>query len=91
MTLSELIERVEKLDGPDRDVDEAIVEAMGGHVRRVSRLGLNGRSPGSYRAFFSHSDPNKGSAIPYYTKSHESRVRAIAKLSALSAQERDDG
>jgi len=85
--LRELIERVEKRTGRDRDLDMEIAEALGGSVRRVSRLGLNGRSPGSYRVFWPHSDCwGPGHVIPYYTKDDRSRQRAVALLRA-KAQE----
>lgn len=87
--MQSVIERLEKRDGPDRDLDQDVAEALGASVRRVSKLGLNGRTPGSYRAFWQRADPfGPGSAIPYYTKD---RARAKAKLlkalEALSEEE----
>ncbi|KNY11868.1 hypothetical protein AKG11_32735 [Shinella sp. SUS2] len=75
--IESVLARLEKGSGPDRDLDWDIAEALGASIRRVGRLGLNGRSPGSWRAFFPKSDPRKGSAIPYYTKDRE---KAKAKL-----------
>lgn len=75
-----VLARIDKRTGPDRDLDWDIAEALGANIRRVSRLGLNGRSPGSYRAFWPKSDPSgRGSDIPYYTKD---RAKAKAKLRA---------
>ena len=84
--LAKLIEDIEKATGPDWRLDEQVIEALGGHIRRVSRLGLTGRTPGSYRAFFDHSHPIKGSAIPKYTKTPESRQRIIKRLRALDKE-----
>ena len=79
-----LRERVAGLTGADRDLDEDIATALGGIVRRVTRIGLNGRTPGSYRVFWPGRDNGgRGSAIPYYTKSEASRARAIQRLTAL--------
>ncbi|WP_411033372.1 hypothetical protein [Shinella sp. BYT-45] len=75
-----VLARIERSKGTDRDLDWDIAEALGASIRRVSRLGLNGRSAGSYRAFWPDSDPfGHGSAIPYYTKDRE---KAKAKLRA---------
>jgi hypothetical protein len=90
MITDELIARVERLKATNRDIDWDIAEAFGGAVRRVSRLGLGGRAPGSYRVFWPGKEHNlKGSAIPYYTKTPESRARIVAKLRAL--KETDHG
>lgn len=80
-SIDAVIARLRKGFGPDRDLDWDIVEALGGTVRRVSSLGLNGRTPGQWRAFWpGRSDNAKGSQIPYYTNH---RDRAIAKLEAM--------
>jgi hypothetical protein len=81
------ITRLADATKPSRGLDEDIASALGGSIRRVSRLGLNGRSPGSYRVFWPHSDLcGPGHAIPYYTKDAASRSRAIRRLEALLAQ-----
>lgn len=76
----DVLARLDKGFGPDRDLDWDIAEALGGMVRRVSRLGLNGRSPGSWRVFWGDNTSGKGSVIPYYTK-HRDKTKA--KLMAL--------
>ena|SRR5690242_1913340 len=78
-TIDAVIARLRKGSGPDRDLDWDIAEALGGAVRRVSGLGLNGRTPGQWRVFWPGKEGTKGSQIPYYTKH---RDRAIAKLKA---------
>lgn len=83
--IAELIKRVERARRTDRDLDQDVATALGASIRRVTRLGLNGRTPGSYRAFFPYSDPRKGSAIPYYTKTERSRARAVALLRSMEA------
>lgn len=72
-----IIARVKQADGTDRDLDWDIAEALGGNVRRVSGLGLSGRTAGSNRVFWPHTTSRNGSAIPYYTKD---RKKAVAKL-----------
>jgi hypothetical protein len=84
-TLIALAERVEGRSKPDRDLDYEVAEALGGQVRRVSRIGLSGRSPGSWRVFWPPSNAHGvGSAIPYYTRTDASRTRAASRLRALS-------
>lgn len=86
--LLSLAARVEALTGPDRDLDWEIAEARGGQIRRVSRLGLSGRSPGSYRVFWPTTRvPGPGNSIPTYTKTPETRKRAAAALRAKAAQQ----
>lgn len=82
--IESLLARIDQRKLPDRDLDWDIAEALGASIRRVSRLGLNGRSPGSYRAFWPKSDPfGRGSTIPYYTKDRE---KAKAKLRAALSE-----
>ncbi len=78
-----LAKRVEEGSGPDRDMDWDIAEALGASIRRVTGLGLNGRTPGSMRAFWPHK-PNigRGSEIPRYTKN---RTKAAAHLRIVAA------
>lgn len=86
--IGKCFERLEKGFGRDRDLDWDIAEALGGSIRRVTSLGLNGRTPGTYRVFWPHTDPfGRGAQIPYYTKH---RDKAKAKLAAyrLSLAER---
>jgi len=45
--LEELAARCEAATGADRELDVEIAIALGWHQRRVTRLGLNGRTPGS--------------------------------------------
>lgn len=86
--ITHVIKRVQMSDGVDRDLDWDIAEALGGNVRRVSRLGLSGRTPGSNRVFWPGKvDNNKGSAIPAYTKD---RTKALAKLKAALARATTD-
>ncbi len=49
--LRSLIERVEAATAPDRDLTEQAHKALGWHQRRVTSLGLRGRTPGSYLWF----------------------------------------
>lgn len=86
--VTDTIRRLEKCAGRDRDLDEEIAEALGGSVRRVSRLGLNGRSPGSFRVFWPGTTSKTGSAIPYYTKDEKTRARAMARLRAALTEDR---
>lgn len=46
-----LAERVERASGPDDDLSQKAHLELGWHSRRVTRLGLNGRTPGSYLWF----------------------------------------
>src|SRR3546814_17660283 len=64
--LSKLIERVEADGAFDRELNEEVAQVFGWHVRKVTRLGLNGRTPGSWlwfppNAAFGH----KGSRMPH--------------------------
>lgn len=79
--ITDVLTRLDKGFGPDRDLDWDIAEALGGMVRRVSRLGLNGRSPGSWRVFWSVDKTNgKGSVIPYYTKHRDKAKDKLRKV-----------
>lgn len=78
--IAAVLARLDKGFGPDRDLDWDIAEALGGHVRRVSRIGLNGRSPGSWRVFWNDKTNGKGSVIPYYTKHRDKTKAKLSKL-----------
>ena len=49
--LLSLAERCERAAGADRELDAEIAVAFGWRQRRVTRLGLNGRTPGSWLWF----------------------------------------
>ena len=49
--LMALAERAEKATGPDRALSEKAHEALGWRERLVTRLGLSGRTKGSYMWF----------------------------------------
>lgn len=80
-----LIERLEKLTEPDRETDRECAIALGWHERRVSRLGLSGRSPGSWRWFIYPDDTNgKGRAYPPRFSGSRKKAETIALLRARS-------
>lgn len=59
--LRDLLERVRAAKGPDWRLDEEILSVLGWNVRRVTGLGLNGRTPGSVRAW----PPGSASRLGY--------------------------
>src|SRR3546814_17998772 len=78
--LSKLIERVEADGAFDRELNEEVAQVFGWHVRKVTRLGLNGRTPGSWLWFppndaFGH----QGSRMPQPFLGPPSRRRALER------------
>lgn len=79
---AKLIERLESTTAKDWRLDEDVLQFFG-QVRRVGRLGLNGRSGGSDRYFGPESDPRgNGSALPPVTRDEKTRAKWINKLAA---------
>lgn len=84
-TLGELLVRVEAATGPDGMLDRQIALALGWRERRVTKLGLNGRTTGGYRWF--EPDYPHARRLPRFTGP---RKRA-ATLQALRALQSQDG
>ena len=89
MSLSELLERVKTASGADRELDAEVARALGWRERRVTRLGLRGRTPGSYR-WFSPDEQwgDKGSATPPRLTGPRGRQRTITLLEAKIAEDK---
>lgn len=85
----ELAERVERAGKTDRDLDWDVAVALGGQIRKVTGLGLSGRTPGRNRVFWPWTETRNGSAIPYYTKDGCIRAKTAATLRALSHKGRE--
>ncbi|MGV7119535.1 hypothetical protein [Sphingopyxis sp. 550A] len=85
--LSSLIERIEADGAFDRGLNEEVAQVFGWHVRKVTRLGLNGRTPGSW-IWFPPNAPfgHKGSRMPHNFIGPRSRVRTLERLRALKAR-----
>src|SRR3546814_11278401 len=82
--LSSLIERIEADGAFDRELNEEVAQVFGWHVRKVTRLGLNGRTPGSWlwfppNAAFGH----KGSRMPPNFIGPRSRGRPLERLRGM--------
>jgi len=87
--LDPLIDRVESAVGPDRELDREIGEALGWHQRKVTGLGMNGRTPGRW-LWFPPFDPNaswpqKPKTLPAFTGPRK-RAATLAALRSLSSQ-----
>lgn len=79
---AKLLERLNEANAKDWRLDEDVLRFFG-NVRRVSRLGMNGRSPGSYRYFGPNANPfGVGSALPPVTKDEKTRAKWAKKLAA---------
>lgn len=94
LTLESLLARVEAATGPaDSELNELAAKALGWCPRRVSGLGLSGRTRGSVRWF--HADQplikdrtwTKGRAKPPVLIGPRSKARTIALLRALISQQ----
>ena len=89
--LPALLARVEAATKANRDLDHDIAEALGGQIRRVSRLGLSGRTPGSMRVFWPHTASSRyhavGHVIPYYTKTEVGRNKYATLLRSMIEEE----
>lgn len=84
--LVDLLGRVQAATGPERELDEAVARALGYHTRLVTGLGLNGRTPGSYRWFApGPQPPGLGAARPPNFTGPRGKSRAAALLQALIA------
>lgn len=79
--LNDLLARVEAASGPDRALDAEVALALGYTRRRVTRLGLNGRTPGRLEWFRPYPDATQCS-LPSLT-GHRNRSRTIDRLHAL--------
>jgi len=91
MSLTDLIERVEACE-PSFALDEFCAGHLGWHQRRVTFLGLNGRTPGSDRWFVYPGDnPPKGRARPPHFTGPRRRAATLEALKALQAKEPTDG
>ena len=87
--LIELRDKVEAATAKDWRLDEEVLREFG-TIRKVGRLGLGGRSGGSYRYFGPNALPwGNGSSLPSVTKDQKSRLKWIKKLDSLIAQEPD--
>jgi hypothetical protein len=81
--LSELLSRVEAA-GADGLLDRQVAIALGWDERRVTRLGLNGRTPGRWEWFAPDSLTSR--TLPRFTGPRK-RTATIALLKALIASE----
>jgi hypothetical protein len=85
--LLRLAELCEKADGPDRELDAKIAPHLGWHQRVVTRLGLNGRTPGSW-LWFEDGAPwgTPGRRNPPSFSGPRRRKATVAALRARAAQ-----
>jgi hypothetical protein len=83
MHLAGLLQRVER-SGPDGLTDRLVAHALGWHERRVTRIGLNGRTPGQWRWFDPEGHGPK--SLPRFTGPRK-RTETSALLKALIASE----
>lgn len=83
----DLLARLTACERHDWQLDLDVLNEVG-QVRKIGRLGLNGRTPGGDRYFGPRANPHgNGSPLPRVTKDAASRHRWIKILEALIAQE----
>lgn len=83
---ADLLARVEAADGPDGMLDRQVAFALGYRERKVTSLGLNGRTPGRYVWFKPHPESNQRVALPRFTGPRK-RAETIRLLKALLGPE----
>lgn len=80
MTWADIAKAAQEAKGPDWRLDEAVLRLCGGQVRRVTKLGLNGRTKGGERYWPAGSTSVKGYPVPKPSGSVDAVLALIADL-----------
>lgn len=85
--LAVLLARVEAAEGPtNRALDLLVAEALGWSQRKVTGLGLNGRTPGRWLWFAPYPNNARPRAIPAFSgPRHRAQTAALLKAKMAEA------
>lgn len=83
--LADLIARVEGAKSDDWRLNAEVINALGGVVRRVTKLGINGRTKGSERVFWEGGTSRDGKRVPNFLADDKAKARAVKRLRSLQA------
>lgn len=78
--LNDLAARVEALTEIDPELNERVAEAFGWHVRLVTSLGINGRTPGRWLWFPPYPEVGRGRAKPPLFIGSRKRASTVVAL-----------
>ncbi len=87
-TLTDLLDRVKACEGADQELNEEAATALGWTRRKVTGLGLNGRTPGRW-LWVSPEPPWDARRLPNLIGPRRRAATVAALLTALLAQSKE--